>query len=125
MRMRLILVVTLGFLLLGCASGSSKQLNNVSLGMNKSSVIAIMGNPERTSAQSPHEYFIYELSTGLGGRQAADCAVGALLILGVRECFESDAFYVRFENGVVESYGRVGDFDSTNVPEATINVNRN
>jgi hypothetical protein len=121
--MRLILMVTLGFLLLGCAN--SKQLNNVSLGMNKSSVIAIMGNPERTSAQSPHEYFIYELSTGLNGKQAAGCAVGTLLVFGVGECFESDSFYVRFENGVVESYGRVGDFDSTNVPEATINVNRN
>jgi hypothetical protein len=38
---------------------------------------------------------------------------------------EEDDFFVRFKEGVVESYGRVGDFDSTNVPEATINVNTN
>ena len=131
--MRLILIVTLGFLLLGCASGSSKQLNDVSqlndlsLGMNKSSVIAIMGNPDRTSAQAPHEYFIYGLSVALTGEEKARCAVGtvAFLGLGTGFCFKQDDFFVRFENGVVESYGRVGDFDSTNVPEATINVNRN
>ena len=121
--MRLTLMVVFGFLLLGCAS--SKQLNNVSLGMNKSSVIAIMGNPDRTSAQAPHEYFMYELSVSLSSGEKARCAMGTLLIVGVGSCFDSEDFYVRFENGVVESYGRVGDFDSTNVPEATINVNTN
>ena len=123
--MRLILMVTLGFLLLGCASGNSSQLNNVSLGMNKSQVIANMGEPYRTSAQSPHEYFMYNLSVEMNTEQRRLCAMGAALIIGAGSCFVSEEFFVRFEDGVVESYGRLGDFDSTNVPEATINVNRN
>ena len=104
--MKHIVAFAFTLLLAGCAllgSGAS-NLNLVSLGMNKTQVTEIMGNPDTSSAQAPHEYFIYYLTVDYGIVQN---------------------FFVRFENGVVESYGRVGDFDSSQVPEATINVNRN
>ena len=95
--------------------------------MNKTQVTGIMGNPDTSSAQAPYEYFIYNLSVPLTGEEQTRCAVAtvALLGLGAGACFKGEDFFVRFEGGLVESYGRVGDFDSTQDPEATINVNRN
>jgi hypothetical protein len=124
--MKPLIALPLCLLLIGCA-GNQDRLNLVGLGMNKAQVMEIMGRPDTSSAQTPHEYFIYSLSVDLTGEEQVRCAVGtvALLGLGVGFCSKEDDFFVRFENGLVESYGRVGDFDSTRVPEATINVNRN
>ena len=33
-----------------------------------------------------------------------------------------DMLYIRIIDGCVESYGRLGDFDSTKVPETTLNL---
>ena len=127
--MKHIVAFAFTLVLAGCAgnAGNQEKLNLVGLGMNKAQVVEIMGNPDTSSAQAPYEYFTYNLSVALTGEEQARCAVGtvALLGLGAGACFKGDDFFIRFEGGLVESYGRVGDFDSTNVPEATINVNTN
>jgi ABC-type Fe3+-hydroxamate transport system substrate-binding protein len=125
--MKHIVAFAFTLLLAGCAGSGASNLNLVSLGMNKIQVQDILGNPDTTSAQAPYEYFMYNLSVNLTGSERGRCAAITLLSagLGALSCRNDDDFFVRFENGVVESYGRVGDFDSTQVPEATINVNRN
>jgi len=125
--MKHIVAFAFTLLLAGCAGSGASNLNLVSLGMNKIQVQDILGNPDTTSAQAPYEYFMYNLSVNLTGSEIGQCVFGAVVTvgLGAAMCRRDDDFFVRFENGVVESYGRVGDFDSTQVPEATINVNRN
>jgi len=125
--MKHIVAFAFTLLLAGCAGSGASNLNLVSLGMNKIQVQDILGNPDTTSAQAPYEYFMYSLSDDFTANDVGKCAVGAVLTLGVGAflCGNEEDYFVRFENGVVESYGRVGDFDSTQVPEATINVNRN
>lgn len=117
-------------ILAGCVtSGTQTKMNNVSVGMTKGEVIEVMGQPDSVSATEGVEYLIYQLKDGTDGGTAAACAGLGVLTLGIGymapECRggrESD-FYVRFTGGRVDSYGKVGDFDSTKTPEATINVN--
>ncbi len=122
--MKYLVMLSVVLILSGCA-GTESNINLVSLGMNKAQVQDVMGSPKSSSAQAGLEYFIYGL-TSKGN--AGECVAGAVLTLGFGFLMcggEEDDFFVRFKEGVVESYGRVGDFDSTNVPEATINVNTN
>lgn len=88
-------------LLVGCAS--SGKINNVSVGMTKKQVIESMGDPDTVSAQAGAEYLSYFLCY-------SNCAA---LIMENRG---RDWYYVRLINGVVDSYGKKGDFDSTQTP---------
>ena len=127
--MKVNVAITLVFFLASCSSANvrQEQMNLVSLGMDKAQVIDILGTPQSSSAQAPYEYFIYSLSRKLTSQEIAACAGINVLTLGTGAalCFREEDRYIRFESGLVESYGRVGDFDSTNIPEATINVNTN
>ena len=125
--MKRIVAFAFTLVLAGCAGSGASNLNLLNLGMNKTQVTEIMGNPDTSSAQAPYEYFIYNLSVNLTGSERGRCATMAILTAGIGalDCRNDDDFFIRFEGGVVESYGRVGDFDSTQNPEATINVNRN
>jgi outer membrane protein assembly factor BamE (lipoprotein component of BamABCDE complex) len=79
-------------------------MNGVSLGMTKEEVFNVIGRPDRTAAKKGDgEYLIYYLY----------------------ETIDSDIFwrgfytrkndcFVRLVDGVVESYGKAGDFDSMN-----------
>jgi len=84
-----VIVTLLGIVLLyGCAA-SPQKMNNLQLGMSKTEVIDTMGNPVSTSAQQDVEYLKYRFrSDGL---------------------FTSE-YYVKLQNGKVDSFGRVGDF---------------
>ena len=129
MALKTALIVFVSSLLISCG-GTQARLNEVSLGMSKTDVIDVMGQPASSAASDGFEYMIYELSRRTGTGQTAGCTALALLTLGITlvspACRAAqDDFFVRFVDGEVESYGRVGDFDSTQVPEATINVNRN
>ncbi len=93
----LLLVVAIS----GCAT--SAKLNDISLGMSKQEVIHILGYPASTSAKQGVEYMKYKLYGAWDG----DMRVGG----------GAELFFVRIINGVVESYGRIGDFDSTNMSE--------
>gem|GEM_PF-553535 len=93
-----------GLLLVGCATSKSLNLSSVSIGMDKQKVIALKGEPFRVAAIDGLEYFIYrgfDLNRLLDGN-------------GTFEAF------IRFKDGKVEAYGRLGDFDSTKHKELLI-----
>ena len=58
--MKVLAAIALAFLLSGCAT--SGKINAVQLGMSKSEVIAVMGNPVSSSAKGESEYLNYKLS---------------------------------------------------------------
>jgi len=91
----------------GCAT--AHKMNNVSIGMTKSQVIEALGKPASTSAKEGVEFLNYRFS------ETDDHA-----FMGY-----TTPFFVRIIGGKVDSYGRLGDFDSTKVPEtkSTIELN--
>ena len=108
--MKKILVSTVVMLLMSGCAGTPK-MNRLSVGMTKGEVISVMGRePDSTSAQGGVEYMSYLLWRDFWDRRPGDY---------------SDRFFVRLINGKVESYGKIGDFDSTKVPETkqTIDLN--
>jgi hypothetical protein len=106
-------------LLAGCATSS--HLNRVSVGMTKQQVVEAMGEPQSTRATQGTEYLIYHLkeSSTLGKAWESLLDGGSVPGYG-----ESD-YYVRVYNGRVDAYGKVGDFDSTHLPESKITVDLN
>lgn len=93
--------------LVGCAN--ARKLNEVELGMTKSQVITKLGEPDTTAAQGKTQYLIYNL-------YATDNDISR----GI-----TSPYFVKFVNGIVDSYGLVGDFDSTKSSETTSTVNLN
>ncbi len=98
-------------LLSGCTTAA--KLNEISLGMSKQKVIEVLGTPSTTSATKGVEYMIYEFYGAWDGR---------MRIKG-----GSKNYFVRIKDGIVESYGQKGDFDSTKISEtkSTIDLNIN
>lgn len=89
------------FLLIGCVEFTAQRMNKISMGMNKSQVVAVLGEPASVSAKGDIEYLnfhLFEYGAGLSH------------------------FYVRLVSGKVESFGRVGDFDSTKDPTLNVKV---
>ena len=89
-------------LLTGCAT--AHKMNSIQIGMTKPEIIAAIGSPVSVSAKGDREYLNYSLSET--GNQA---------YYGI-----SVPYYVRLVNGQVDSYGRLGDFDSTQTPTIKI-----
>lgn len=110
-------VVLATIILNGCAPKANKlasNLENASIGMTKQDVIKTMGSPESVSAINNIEVLRYELCS----RQmtfAEGPAVG--------ECLKWTKYYVRLTNGKVDSYGELGDFDSTKDKKNIIDIN--
>lgn len=107
-------------LVTGCVTkGTQVKMNEVAVGMTKHEVIDALGDPNSTSAKDGVEYLVYQLTDGTDGGMAAACAGAGVLTLGFMYVYPQcqvgveDDFYVRLTNGRVESYGKVGDFDST------------
>ena len=100
-------LLLLAMLAVGCAT--AHKINNVSLGLSKQEVISVLGPPVSTSAKEGVEYLNYSFS-----ETDDDAFIG-----------RTRPYYVRIVNGKVESYGRLGDFDSTKTPEtkSTIDLN--
>ena len=97
--------VLLGLLLIvsfyGCAT--APNLNTVSLGMTKVDVLKTLANPTSVSAKDNTEYLRYEdNSFGTNFRRQND-----QMPTPVPE------YFVRLVNGRIESYGKVGHFNST------------
>lgn len=84
-------------LLSGCVHPSAGKMNNLAVGMTKQEVVQVMGLPVSTSAQAGAAYLTYQLDEENFVRSQ-----GHLV-----------RYYVRLIDGKVESFGRVGDFDST------------
>ncbi len=95
-RIRLIVAAILACTLAGCINMPKQSLlNRISVGMNKAEVIQTLGEPNSSAAQGNTEYFKYLMDNWP---------------LAPKPCF------VRFIDGKVESYGNLGDFDSTKDP---------
>lgn len=101
------LLLSIVFLLVGCATAN--KISNVQMGMTKQDVIRVMGPPASTSAKGKTEYLNYSLS------ETDDQAFYGI----------TKPYYVRIINGRVDSFGRLGDFDSTQKPTVRIETKEN
>ena len=90
-KLSLLALILLGALFAGCMS--SAELNKLQIGMTKDQVIALLGQPDSTSAQANVEYLTYYL-------EVSDAAVGRYATDGEK------AYMVRLVDGKVESFGR-------------------
>ena len=98
----LVPLLVLGALLAGCMS--SAELNKLQIGMTKSQVISLLGEPDSTSAQANVEYLTYYL-------EVASMAPSRYADEGEK------AYMVRLVDGKVESFGRfLQRFDLYNRP---------
>lgn len=88
--------------------GRRPDFSVISMGMSQQSVIQALGRPDDMSAQQGMVYLKYAY-TPWYDHNGAD---------GNKE-----DYYVRLINDRVESFGKVGDFDSVKPPEQTINLN--
>ena len=84
----LILAVSILMSFTACA-GTASKMNRVQIGMTESQVVDTIGPPDSTSATPGVVYFRYRLSSGW---------------------MFSDDYYVRLRDGIVDAYGRAGDF---------------
>lgn len=103
----LIVLILFAITLISCAS--AHKMNKLQIGMTKSEVIKAMGPPASMSAKSGSVYLNYSLS------ETDDQAFYGF----------TKPYYVRLINGKVDSYGRLGDFDSTKTPTVRIEKDEN
>ena len=106
MRSTFILMVIIVFIV-GCAT--AHKINRVQIGMTKEEVIKVMGHPTSKSAKSNTEYMNYSLS------ETDDQAFYGI----------TKPYFIRLINGRVDSYGRLGDFDSTQKPTMRFETDEN
>lgn len=88
--------IVLSAILIGCA-GTPEKMNRLRLGMTKGQVVKVMGKPYTSGAQ------------------------GQTRMLKFWDADAKEDYYVRLVDGRVESFGRLGDFDSS-VPKNDINL---
>jgi len=60
--------------LVSCAGGESR-LNYLNLGMDRSTVVQILGAPNTRFARDTYEYYMYELTSRTTVRKGATCAM--------------------------------------------------
>lgn len=102
--MRKILVLFLCLGLAGCAT--AYKINQVSLGMTKAEVIKVMGEPVSISATENQEYLNYQLAETAEDGFNGDYTPYAIVL----------------QSGKVASYGRHGDFGTTEQSAQVIKV---
>ncbi|HTZ21375.1 MAG TPA: outer membrane protein assembly factor BamE, partial [Opitutaceae bacterium] len=79
------LILLLAALFTGCTTAD--KLNNVRIGMSKDQVIAVMGQPDSTSAQANIEYLTYYLSNDSSYTYGRDQPYMVRLVDGKVESF--------------------------------------
>ena len=99
--MRLLMIMVMVGLVASCAT-SSKKLNQISVGMNKAEVITLLGPPESTRANQGVEFLIYTFTERIAKPGEAPLPFPI-----------QGKYFVRLVGGRVDSYGNIGDFDST------------
>lgn len=98
-----ILCLFSALIFVGCATKASR-LNDVSLGMNKSEVIKIMGSPHSTKGSDGIEVMVY---------------------LAYAQVFGAyHEYWVVLQNGKVSKYGRAGDFGTSEPARIIIDHNQ-
>jgi hypothetical protein len=121
------IVFLCAILLAGCVS-TAKNMNHLSVGMNKSEVIEVLGDPLESRAADGVEYLVYNLRTAPSGGAQAACGVAGVYTIGLaylaKSCqSEDNDYFVQFKNGKMAGYGRASDFNLMH-KESTINVNQ-
>lgn len=82
-------------------------MNRLSVGMTKQEVIKVMGSPASSAAPGGGEEILrYELSANSTAAYYGIC----------------QEYFVRLLNGVVHSYGKMGDFNSSKDPTLNLNI---
>jgi hypothetical protein len=104
MIVKTVVAVAVAVALCGCASTSHK-MNSVNVGMTKAEVIAVLGPPASTSAREGVEYMIYKLRDHVE-------------LDPLKAPYTKQDYFVRLCSGKVDAFGKVGDFDSTQIPES-------
>jgi outer membrane protein assembly factor BamE (lipoprotein component of BamABCDE complex) len=100
-------ITSLLLFLVGCTT-SSETMTELSMGMTKSEVFRLMGKPDSISATNGTEYLTYTLRTETSF---------------TRNTFGYEGqYFVRLVNGRVDSYGKMGDFDTTKDPTLNLNI---
>ena len=111
---QLIMLIAVFVLTSACGTvshyGARPDFSKISMGMSQAEVIETMGKPDDMSAQAGTVYLRYTWAPWYDHSGADGNA---------------EDYYVRLIDNKVESFGKVGDFDSTKNPEQTINVNVN
>lgn len=79
-----------------------RDFDSLVIGLPEAAVIELQGRPDRVSATKDTKYLTYRKQINK---------------------YQYEDHFVRLVNGAVESYGRVGDFDSTKPVEKTLNLN--
>ena len=82
----------------------TSNVNKISLGMTKSEVIRILGEPSKSSASSGQEIFEYEVR---GGDYSGCLTAAGIFTLGIAsaDCQKLlDNLAIIFKNGKVDSY---------------------
>ncbi|MDR0723990.1 MAG: hypothetical protein LBF23_02260 [Endomicrobium sp.] len=92
------LLVCSAFVLTSCAT--AYKMNKLELGMTKTEVIKKIGEPDSTSAQGRSVYLMYNLY------ETSDDSYNG----------HYTKYFVRLIDDRVESFGQIGDFDSTKDP---------
>jgi hypothetical protein len=85
--------------------GTAKDFNQISVGMSRTEVIQVLGQPSSIAASAAGEYLIYRKMDAVISDWPKD-------------------YFVKIENGKVSSYGKKGDFNSTKDPTVDINVKK-
>lgn len=96
-------LMLLAFFVAACAPASAR-MNRISLGMSKNDVIRALGRPVSVSATDRTEYLNYRFAEETWNAP------------------DRVPYFVRFRDGKVDAYGRLGDFDSTKTPAFNVNV---
>lgn len=119
MRINLLIVVAL--LLTACADTASR-LNEMSVGMTKSDVTELLGEPQTTTGMNGTEYMTYELRDAPDAVTQAACGVAGIYTFGLAaamdDCQYSDElYYIRLVDGEVDAYGQRDQVASNNGKE--------
>ena len=102
--MRKALLVVPIVMIVGCYTTPPPRFDRINIGMTKDQVKGILGQPRQTAAKGTSEYWEYAATWELGTPYAW--------------------YFVRFINDKVESYGNMGDFDSTQDPTQKIIIDK-
>jgi outer membrane protein assembly factor BamE (lipoprotein component of BamABCDE complex) len=106
MKFSLLLAI---LILSACVAPTAYKINSVQIGMDKEEVISLIGAPGSISATGSTEYLNYRFS------ETEKQAMHGY----------TSPYYVRLVNGVVDSYGKTGDFDSTQKPSIKVEKDEN
>jgi hypothetical protein len=122
------LICLMLLMLVGCA-GTASKTNQLSLGMTKSQVVEVMGEPTSSRATDGIEYMVYRLTAGSTAGTNAGCAALGVITFGMAyavrpECTGGERvdYFAQFKDGKLISYGKVGDFNSTKNPALDLNI---